>query len=173
MGRSKRKRNNISGGFVALTWELLNSAAYRELPYSGAKALPYFLGKVRGHGPERYDTEITFSYTEGQRYGFARATFSKAIQNLVRMGFIDPIDKGGLCSDGKSYNIFKLSRRWEKYGTDAFQPVDWGCFTPRPRTKKKQRASSKSESYKFKKGTEQGQKAGLNSLSEPVEGVFQ
>lgn len=160
MGRTKRDHNKIIGGFVALTWELLNSRAYQDLTCSAAKALPYFIWKVKRspRDPARYDAEIKFSYTEAESHGFARATFSKVIQNLVKIGFIDPIDKGGLCSDGKSYNIFKLSRRWEKYGTDTFQPMDWKCFNPRPRIKKKRGASAETELSKCRNGIEQAQK---------------
>jgi hypothetical protein len=77
--------------------------------------------------------EFTFSYKEGERYGFAPATFSKIIQDLVRFGFIDPVDKGGLRGDCKSYNLFKLSKRWEEYGTTNFESLEWRCFVPKAR----------------------------------------
>ena len=97
---AKKKRNKVTS-FSALPWEMLNSPAYIQLPHSAAKALPYFIGKVKTRldDPERYRTEFSFSYREGKRYGFASATFSKVIQALVAYGLIDPIDKGGLRSD--------------------------------------------------------------------------
>ena len=134
----KRTKRLISGKlppFVALTWEMLNSQGYKKLPSSAAKALGYFLGKVKCkyNDPQRYILEFTFSYKEGERYGFAPATFSKIIQDLVRFGFIDPVDKGGLRGDCKSYNFFKLSKRWEEYGMSNFRPLEWRCFIPKSR----------------------------------------
>jgi len=130
-----RKKGNKLPPFVPLIWKILNSQAYKDLPPSTAKALPYFLGKYKGgyNDPQRYLGEFSFSYKEGKRYGFAAATFSKVIQALVRFGFIDPVDKGGLRGDCKSYNLFKLSERWEKYGTPNFEPLDWRCFIPKSR----------------------------------------
>jgi hypothetical protein len=129
---SKKKRVN-NPPFVQLPWKMLNSQAYKDLPPSPAKALPYFLGKVKRNqnDPYRYTDEFSFSYTEGKKLGFAPATFSKAIQALVTFGFVDPVDKGGLRGDSKSCNLFKLSTRWEAYGAKNFQSVDWRCFTPR------------------------------------------
>lgn len=134
MSRERKKGNRLPP-FVPLTWEMLNSTAYKDLPPSSAKALPYFLGKFKGgyNDPQRYLGEFIFSYSEGKKLSFAFGTFSKVIQNLVRFGFIDPVDKGGLRGDCKSYNIFKLSKRWEEYETPNFKPSDWKCFIPKPR----------------------------------------
>lgn len=129
----KRRHGNKLPPFVALIWDMLNSMAYKELNYASAKVLPYFLGKFKGsyHDPQRYLFEFSFSYSEGQRYGFSSATFSKIIQELVAKGFIDPCDKGGLRSEGKSYNLFKLSKRWKDYGNPDFKFLNWKCFSPR------------------------------------------
>jgi hypothetical protein len=134
MSRGKKKGHRLPP-FVPLTWEMLNGTAYKNLPPSAAKALPYFLGKIKGgyNDPQRNLGEFSFSYTEGKRFGFSPSTFSKVIQALVRIGFIDPVDKGGLRGDCKSYNIFKLSKRWEEFETPNFKPLDWKCFIPKPR----------------------------------------
>jgi hypothetical protein len=130
-----RKKGDRLPPFVPLTWKMLNSTAYKALPPSAAKALPYFFGKVKCtyNDPQRCLETFSFSYTEGKRLGFSPATFSKVIQALVRIGFIDPVDKGGLRGDGKSYNIFKLSKRWEDCETPNFKPLEWRCFIPKPR----------------------------------------
>ena len=44
---AKKKRDWIKGGFVPMTWDMLNSTAYKALPASSAKVLPFFLGKVK------------------------------------------------------------------------------------------------------------------------------
>lgn len=117
-----------------LPWMLLNHAAFTKLRHSPAKALPLFLGKVKFTGsyndPERYEKEFAFSYKEGKRHGFAFSTFANCIRDLMSHGFIDPVDKGGLRGDSKSCNKFKLSKRWEKFGTHEFRAVNWKSFQP-------------------------------------------
>ena len=113
-----------------MTWTLLNSKAYQSLPFAASKALPYFIGKVKTayRDPDRFQSDFTFSYPEGKRLGFSLATFSKIIGNLVSYGFIDPIERGGLRGYQKGYNIFKLSKRWELFGTDKFEGMSWETF---------------------------------------------
>ncbi len=133
----KRKNKRKMPPFVALPWDILNGSAYLALSPSAGKCLPYFLGKFKGHfgDPERYLSVFSFSYTEAERYGFAPGTFSRVITDLIRVGFIDPDQKGGLRGDRKSYNFFRLSRRWEKYGRADFERIDWQAFCPRPKLK--------------------------------------
>src|SRR3989304_8532622 len=113
MGRysARSKRKNKLPPFVPLTWEMLNSEAYKILPHSAAKSLPYFLGKVKTayNDPQRYLIEFHFSYTEAGKYGFAVSTHHRIISELIEKGFVDPVDKGGLRSGGLSYSLFKLS----------------------------------------------------------------
>lgn len=111
---SKRIKDKIPGGFVPLTWNMLDSKAYIALKPSSAKALPYFAGKGRGF-QKKDKIHFSFPYAEAARLGFAPATFNSVISDLMSKGFIDPIDKGGLRGDGKSNNKFALSVRWEKY----------------------------------------------------------
>ena len=136
---AKRSNNNKLPPFVPLIWDMLNHKAYKELPSSSAKALPYFLGRVKVayRDPEKYTTEFTFSYPEAKTLGFSPGTFSGIITHLVRYGFIDPVAKGGLRGNGKGYNLFRLSRRWEKYGTREFQPVEWSSFHERRKSNSK------------------------------------
>ena len=135
MGSGRKSINKLKRlpPFVPLTWEMLNHKAYKELPPSAAKALPYFLGKVKldFNDPDRFTTEFSFSYKEANSFGFALGTFSKIIKDLIGYGFLDPIDKGGLRGDCKSNNLFCLSRRWKLFGQTDFQFVDWECFFPK------------------------------------------
>jgi hypothetical protein len=162
---SLRKKNKLPP-FVPLVWALLNSKPYKELSFAAAKALPYSIGKIKllYNDPDRYNNEFSFSYKEGKRLGFAPSTFHKVICQLVEKGFIDPVDKGGLRSDGKSYNLFKLSRRWENYGRPDFERLNWKCFQPRLRA----RATSKKETYSVKKGND---KAFNNDKFSQIEAV--
>lgn len=127
---SKNKKRFRTEPFVALTWELLNSKAYQQIPNSAAKILPYFLGKAKidFRDPARYETQFTFTYSEAKKQGLAKSTFSKALRDLMKFGFIDPVTKGGLRGTGLTSSMFKLSKRWEHYGTAAFKEIKWECF---------------------------------------------
>jgi hypothetical protein len=116
--------------FVAMTRELLNSKAYINLPPSAAKILPRFLDKVRcGYNdPARYQTTFVFPYSEATRLGFGKTTFYNILKDLMQYGFIDPVRKGGLRSYGLTKNIFKLSKRWERYEYADFHEIKWECF---------------------------------------------
>jgi hypothetical protein len=152
--RDKRSKKDRIPPFVAITYEILNSEAYKDLPHAAGKALPFFLAKVKVKVPYKdvnyYLTEFSFSYTEGRRYGFALSTFSNIISALARFGFIHPVEKGGLRGAGLSYNRFRLSKRWIDYGTPHFVTLDWKCFSPKPRVK----STLKKEMNNSKKGNE-------------------
>ncbi|HOD36425.1 MAG TPA: hypothetical protein PLR20_14505 [Syntrophales bacterium] len=129
----RNKENNKLPPFVPLTWDMLNHQAYKDLPPSAAKALPYFLGKVRlsPNDPQRYESEFDFTYPEARKYGFAEGTFSNIINHLVEHGFIDLAYKGGLRGDSRSKSLFTLSERWRKYGTEEFVQVNRKSIIPR------------------------------------------
>ena len=132
MGRGSRKGNRLPP-FVALTWSVLNSQAYKELPHSAGKVLPYFLGKVKvnHNDPQRHMIDFPFSYREAKNYGFASTTHHRVIAELIRKGFIDPVDKGGLRSGGLTSSFFRLSTRWVDYGTNKFKEIgEWSDFYP-------------------------------------------
>jgi len=121
MGRSKKGKNHIGEGFVALTWSVLNSAAYQNLTPSSAKLLPYFLGKVKKpeRNLDRYKERFSFSYPEAVKLGFSKSTFAKVLRELEEAGFITRVEKGGLRGEGKGYNKFVLSRDGEKKSEDG------------------------------------------------------
>ena len=131
MSRSGKGKNIVKlRPFVALTWELLNSKAYIGLHSTSAKMLPYFLGKLHLiAGAPGYDsTPFEFTYSEAERLGCARRSFSRVIRELIKKGFIDPARKGGLKGTGLTTNQFKLSYRWRRYGHADFIEKDWGSF---------------------------------------------
>ena len=119
MAEPGTKEKNHLRPFVAIEWDILNSQAYRELPPSAAKALPYFLGKVKHNGEDqyaRYMTEFSFSYREAGRLGFSSSTFSKVLDDLVQHGLIDPVRRGGQHNGTRVTTKFVLSMRWKEYG---------------------------------------------------------
>ena len=131
---AKKSNTNKLPPFVPMTWEMLNSKAYKSLPRSAAKALPYFLGNKEtgrmGHrDSRRYEAPFTFKYSEAEHLGFAKRTFQQILSDLVEFGFIDPVTKGGLRGCGFTKSKFKLSLRWKLYGTAEFVEIrKWKDF---------------------------------------------
>lgn len=151
---AKRRRSaNALPPFVPLTWEMLNSLAYKELSPAAGKCLPYFLGKVKGkwNAPERYTSDFSFVYGEAQRYGFTRPTFARVIRELIGCGFIDGVDRGGLRGEGKSCNLFRLSRRWVDYGTAKFKVQRWDTVQPRVNTPVKKLYLNRERNFTYKR----------------------
>ncbi|MHC4461850.1 MAG: hypothetical protein ACYS30_10515 [Planctomycetota bacterium] len=63
--------------------------------------------------------EIQFTYDEALRkWGILNKRFTKAIDELVRVGLID-ITKSGFGLN-KDKSLYAISDRWEKFGTDEF-----------------------------------------------------
>ncbi len=124
------KKKNKLPPFVAVTWKMLNSAAFKELSPSASKILIYFIGKPKIiiTSYEFYTTSFNFTYREAQTLGFSPSTYFRCIEELVSKGFIDPVWKGGLRGDGKSANKFKNSQRWLDYGKPTFIKKSWQQF---------------------------------------------
>lgn len=120
MGRNSKPKNKIQGGFIAVTYDLLKSAAYRQLGGADLKVLLYAMQKVKGYGHERYETQFAFTYAEAKRYGIPNSTFFRSMSRLHELGFIDVYDRGGLRCDQRTPTLYKLSKRWEHYNTPQF-----------------------------------------------------
>jgi hypothetical protein len=155
---TRTRKGGNSSPFVMIPWDVLNSKAYKELPPSSAKALPYFLvkpgkeAKLTPFKAEFYNHHFAFPYREAKVLGFASGTFATIIQMLVRYGFIDPVERGGKRSFGYSKNVFKPSWRWKDYGKPEFKVVEWYQTIP----KLKASPSPKCEIYRIKNGKEEG-----------------
>lgn len=122
--RKSRNKNKVRiPPFAPILREEMTSQAYQDLPGNAAKALPYFkwfhgvLVKKLG---DDYNGIFDFTYTEAERYGFARATFNRVITALNDKGFIDIVTHGGKRSSGMSNSKYKLSERWRDYGKKVF-----------------------------------------------------
>ena len=113
--------------FVAMSWEILTSKVFIDLTPSSGKALQYFRGKGLKVAYTRNEPEnsivFEFSYDEAERLGFASATFSKILKELIRVGFIDMAGYGGLRGFCKLNSKYRLSDRWRRYGEPDFEIV--------------------------------------------------
>lgn len=68
---------------------------------------------------------ISFTYEEGMKL-MSKARFTKALDRLIELGFIDIVDHW---AQSRKPTIYGLSARWHRYGTDKF------VEKPRPQAK--------------------------------------
>jgi len=123
---SRKPRGN-KNPFIQFTYKMLNSRAYQELSPSACKALPHFLAEIKRPvvDEQRYREPFSLSYGKLKAAtGLSDKTCANVFRELVRLGFIHPVSKGGLRSHGKSVSKYKLSRRWEQYGQPGFEEID-------------------------------------------------
>jgi len=130
MGRKNNKQNLALPPFVPMTFNMLNSQAYKDLTFAARAMLPFFIGKPKKNirDASYLQAEFTFSYKEAVSCGCSTRTFLRVIEDLMRKGFIDPVDKGGLRGCKLSNNIFRNSDRWKQYGKTGFVQVEWKMF---------------------------------------------
>jgi hypothetical protein len=132
MGKSRHSQKERLSPFVPIFHDELESTAYRALSATAAKLLPHFkricVKATRGKPNET--TLFGFTYTEAVKYGFARRTFSRAVQDLQKHGFIDIVEIGGLRGAGHSCSQYKLSKRWATFGG-----IDWAKQLEKERKK--------------------------------------
>ena len=118
MGKPRLSKKDRLPPFVPIFHDELESTAYRTLSANAAKLLPYFkricVKATRGKPNET--TLFGFTYAEAVKYGFARRTFSRAVQELQKHGFIEVAEVGGLRGAGHSCSQYKLSKRWVTFG---------------------------------------------------------
>ncbi len=121
MGKLRHQKQRLAA-FVPIFHDELESTAYRTLPPSAAKLLPYFKRtcvRATKSAPDE-TTLFGFTYTEAVKYGFSTRTFSRAVQDLIQHGFIDLVEQGGLRGVGHTCSKYKLSKRWVTFGG-----LDW------------------------------------------------
>lgn len=132
MGKSRYSKSERMPPFVPIFNDELESKAYRTLSATAAKLLPYFkricVKATRGKPDET--TLFGFTYTEAVKYGFARRTFSRSVQELQKHGFIDIAEVGGLRGVGHSCSQYKLSKRWATFGG-----IEWAKQAEKERKK--------------------------------------
>lgn len=120
MGRRKKRK---SKPFVQIFNELLKSEAYKELSHASFRAYVHIKAKYNGSNGDN----LSFTYKEASKIMNVH-TFSKAIGQLVELGFIDIVRSGHLYN---TCNIFALSDRWKQYGMENF--VKGKRYVPDPK----------------------------------------
>jgi len=124
----------MASDIIVVSRELLKSEVFRQLNGTAKTVLFDFLMKRRigkayvpksGRKKVRdilNNGEIEYCYSEAEKRGIPRSSFMRAIDALIKYGFIDIArsGNGGIKGDKNQY---AMSDRWEKFGTDVFIPT--------------------------------------------------
>ena len=114
-----KNRKNKLGSFVPLGRPLLSSLAFTSLCSSAKIAYAYFLyDKKNAH-----EDKVILTFSQAKKFNVCRSqsTFTKIKKELVKHGFLDPLDGGGLNAPA----IFKVSNRWNRYGNEDFKELKY------------------------------------------------
>lgn len=142
MGRDKNKYRIRRDVYVS--WEILESKAFRQLSATAIRILLRFLQKrtwITMRKKTIYENGgLVLTYTEAQEMGISTSQFSNILRKLIEVGFIDMEHQGG--GLGRDYSRYTISNRWENYGTDTFKPIQkkrvlWAGQDVRSRMSKK------------------------------------
>ena len=123
----------MASDIIVVSRDLLKAEAFRKLNGTAKTVYFDFLMKCRvksrtlkpGRKKERVilnNGEIEYCYSEAEKRGTPGASFMRAIDTLVKCGFID-IEHSGNGGKKGDKNLYAISDRWEKWGTDAFVPA--------------------------------------------------
>ncbi len=111
--------------------DLLASSAYWELNGTAIKVMNIFYLKRRiaDHreakkmnvptGTIKNNGQIVFKYSEAQNYGISKDKFTRSLDKLIEVGFIDIAEPGGQGIPSK----YTVSDRWQDYKTDETPKV--------------------------------------------------
>lgn len=108
MGYHKKKKLSR---FVAIPWEVIDSPAWQDLTNAARVALIHLKRQVVNANPG----ELSLSYRSMSKI-MDPHTFSKALKQLERLGFITKEQHGGLF---RRKNAFRLSEEWRRYGQSS------------------------------------------------------
>ena len=82
------------------------------------------MSKLGRRGKEKWVIEnngkIVFTYAEAsKKFGITRPRFQRALDDLIKYGFIDISHHGG--GMNHDYSTYSISERWKDYGTEKFE----------------------------------------------------
>lgn len=131
-GKSFLHRDKMTAPIIVVERELLKSAVFRGLNGTSKTVLFDFLMKCRvksrkvksGRKSERIilnNGEIEYCYSEAEKRGIPRSNFMRALDTLLKKGFID-IDHSGSGGKKGDKSHYAISERWRAWGTDDFIP---------------------------------------------------
>ena len=101
------ENKEIPAGFAMITNEVILSPAFMELTNTARTAFLLLRAQVKKKG----QSEVIYPFSQALDY-MERRSFSKAIKQLIEVGFIDKKQSGGLF---RRTNIYHFSERWRAF----------------------------------------------------------
>lgn len=117
---------------IFLEYDLINSLSWGELTRSEIDVFMVFYLKrkflsqknaKKAHVDWHTITnngQIVFPYAEAEKYGINKTTFTRALDKLIRVGFIDIAKQ----SQDRIPTLYSISERWRKFGTAVYKNVE-------------------------------------------------
>ena len=123
----------MASKIIVVEKELLKAKVFRQLNGTAKTVLFDFLMKRRmgkAYTPTKpgkqakvrdilNNGELVYTYTDAKKNGIPGTSFMRAIDHLVKFGFIDIAQSGSGGRKGDT-NLYAISDRWEKFGKDEF-----------------------------------------------------
>jgi DNA-binding transcriptional ArsR family regulator len=118
-----KKDRRTEERFVMIEKDLLmETDAFKKLKGNAFKVYAFLRSRVYGDVWAVNGTEIPMSYKLLVKVtGISISTVRTALISLENLGFIDLVEQGGLKSGGHEMNIYSISTRYMKYGTEEFK----------------------------------------------------
>ena len=128
--KEKRKVNpwNPLPPYAQIEEKLIRSKGFEGLIIQYKWLFVEFRSRYKGGNPRR----IIFLESEAKKIMGVR-TFRAGCRELIKLGFLDLVKRGGFY---KQPHIYGLSKRWERYGTKEFIEVDMDKIFPKFNKKK-------------------------------------
>jgi hypothetical protein len=104
MGQWKKKNQPIKEPFIHVTKRMFDSESYKQLTNASRVALLLLRRQVNGKG----QGEIVCPYSAALAY-MNKNTFSRAIKQLIKLGFIEKQQMGGMF---RRTNTYRFSDKW-------------------------------------------------------------
>jgi len=123
----------MPSNIIVVQRELLKSEVFRQLNGTAKTIFFDFLMKcrVKSRTPKTgrqkvreilNNGEIEYCYSEAEKRGIPRTSFMRAIDTLVKHGFITVAHSGSGGKKGDK-NLYAISDRWKQWGTETFVPA--------------------------------------------------
>ena len=106
-----RKKKNKQSRFAAIPWEIIDGQAWQELTNAARVGYVHLKRQVTSPNPG----ELELSYRKMSKI-MDPHTFSNALRQLEKIGFITKEQHGGLF---RRKNVFRLSEEWRRYGQSS------------------------------------------------------
>src|SRR4030067_3039273 len=108
----RKRGNRIDGRFVPLEYHILDAFRERKV---GANAIVAYILLKKNFNPMMHGEKIILTYSEAGGW-MAPATFSRALRELEKAGFIEKVQCGGLAlgrDPGKCASIYRFTNKYK------------------------------------------------------------